>query len=87
MILTNGTGVAGQFTNAIQMRLLELLFDQPAATDARLTSFLAKADQQRAELLAHLGQIDPAVITPSSGTTRTPDLGDLTLALRAGTLL
>ena len=67
VILTNGTGVAGQFTNAIQMRLLELLFDQPAATDARLTSFLAKADQQRAELLAHLGQIDPAVINPFLG--------------------
>jgi CubicO group peptidase (beta-lactamase class C family) len=87
VILTNGTGVAGQFTNAVQMRLLELLFDQPAATDARLTSFLAKADQQRAELLAQLGQVDPAVVTPFLGHYANADLGDLTLALRAGTLL
>jgi Beta-lactamase len=87
VILTNGTGVAGQFTNAVQMRLLELLFDQPAATDARLTSFLTAADQQRAELLAHLGQVDPAVANPFLGHYTNADLGDLTLALRAGTLL
>jgi CubicO group peptidase (beta-lactamase class C family) len=87
VILTNGTGVAGQFTNAVQMRLLELLFDQPAATDARLTSFLTAADQQRAELLAHLGQVDPAVVTPFLGHYANADLGDLTLTLRAGTLL
>ena len=87
VILTNGTGVAGQFTNAVHLRLLELLFDQPAATDARLTSFLTAADQQRAELLTQLGQVDPAVATPFLGHYANADLGELTLALRAGTLL
>ena len=87
MILTNGTGVAAQFTYAVQIRLLELLFDQPAAIDARLTAFLTAADQQRAELLAQLGQVDPAVATPFLGLYANPDLGELTLALRAGTLL
>jgi hypothetical protein len=87
VILTNGTGVAGRFTNAVQMRLLELLFDQPAVTDARLTSFLTAVEQQRGELLAQLGQVDPAVVTPFLGHYANADLGDLTLTLRAGTLL
>ena len=87
VILTNATGVAGQFTNAVQMRLLELLFDQPATADARLTSFLTAADQQRAELLAQLGQVDPAEATPFLGRYANADLGELTLALRAGRLL
>lgn len=87
MILTNGTGVAGQFTNAVQLRLLELLFDQPAAIDARLTSFLTAAEQQRADLLNRLGQVDPAVATPFLGHYANADLGELTLALQAGTLL
>jgi CubicO group peptidase (beta-lactamase class C family) len=87
VILTNGTGVAGQFTNAVQLRLLELLFDQPAAIDARLTSFLTAAEQHRAELLTQLGQVDPTVAIPFLGHYANADLGELTLELRAGTLL
>ena len=87
MILTNGTGVAGQFTNAVQMRLLELLFDQPAATDARLTSFLTAVDQQRAEAPGPPRPGRPGGGNPFLGQYANADLGDLTLALRAGTLL
>ena len=40
--------------------------------------------RQRAELLAHLGQVDPAAVTPYLGRYANPDLGELTLALREG---
>jgi CubicO group peptidase (beta-lactamase class C family) len=87
VILTNATGEAGRLTNAVQLRLLELLFDQPGVADAGLTAFLAAADRQRAELLTQLGQVDPAVVSPFLGQYANADLGELTLALRAGTLL
>ena len=86
-ILTNATGVAGQFNNAVQLRLLELLFDQPEVADAGLTAFLASANRQRAELLDQLGQVDPAEASPFLGGYANSDLGGLTLAMRAGTLL
>ena len=86
VILTNGTGVAPQFTNAVQMRLLELLFEQPATAGNRLTSFLIADDQRRTDLLAGLGEADPAEATPFLGTYTNADLGELTLALRAGAL-
>jgi CubicO group peptidase (beta-lactamase class C family) len=87
VILTNATGAAGRLTNAVQLRLLELLFDQPGVADVGLTAFLAAADRQRAELLTQLGQVDPAVVSPFLGQYANADLGELTLALRAGTLL
>jgi hypothetical protein len=86
VIRTNATGAAGWLNNAVQLRLLELLFDQPGANDAGLTSYLAAVEQQRAELLAQLGQVDPAVVSPFLGRYANADLGELTLALRAGTL-
>ena len=86
-ILTNGSGTASRFNNAVQLRLLELVFDQPAAADDRFTAFLTAADQQRADLLAQLGQVDPAAATPFLGRYANADLGDLTLALREGKLL
>ena len=43
VILTNGSGTASPFTYAVQFRLLELLFDQPATFDASLAASLAGA--------------------------------------------
>ena len=84
VILTNGSGTAGPFTYAVQFRLLELLFDQPAAFDALLATSLASAAEGRADLLAHLGEIDPAAVTPYLGRYANPDLGEVTLALQEG---
>lgn len=86
VILTNSTGVAPRFNNAVQMRLLELLFDQPA-TGERLTTFLAAAEQQRAALLDQLGEVDPEVVAPFLGHYANAELGDLTLAVRDGELI
>jgi hypothetical protein len=88
VVLTNATvGVAGTFTVATTYRLLELLFDQPATIDAALAPGLAAAAQGRTDFLAHLGQVDPAAVTPYLGRYANPDLGSATLALRAGKLV
>jgi CubicO group peptidase (beta-lactamase class C family) len=87
VILTNRSGTAGPFTYAVQFRLLDLLFDQPAAFDALLEASLAGAAQGRADLLAHLGEIDPAGVTPYLGRYANPELGEVTLTLQADSLI
>ncbi len=86
VVLTNGSGAAGQLIYAIVFRLLELLFDQPATMDALVETNLAHVASGREELLATIGQIDPAAAAPFLGTFTNPDLGDLTLTLRGDTL-
>lgn len=86
VVLTNGSGNAGQMIYAVVFRLLELLFEQPATMDAVVEAGLARAASGRADLLATIGQIDPAAVTPFLGTYRNPDLGDLTLLLHGDTL-
>ena len=85
--LTNGSGTAGPFTYAVQFRLLELLFDQPAAFDAALATSLAGAAERRGDLLAHLGKIDPAAVTPYLGRYANPDLGEVSLVLQGDSLI
>jgi CubicO group peptidase (beta-lactamase class C family) len=87
VILTNRSGTAGPFTYAVQFRLLELLFDQPAAFDALLTTSLNSAAEGRADLLAHLGEIDPAAVTPYLGRYANPALGEVTLVLQDDSLI
>jgi CubicO group peptidase (beta-lactamase class C family) len=87
VILTNRSGTAGPFTYAVQFRLLELLFDQPAAFDALLTAGLAGAAAGRADLLTHLGEIDPAAVTPYLGRYANPDLGEVALLLQGDSLI
>jgi CubicO group peptidase (beta-lactamase class C family) len=86
VILTNRSGTASPFTYAIQFRLLELIFDQPAAFDDLLAKSLASAAESRADLLAHLGEIDPAGVAPYLGRYANPDLGDIALSLREDVL-
>jgi CubicO group peptidase (beta-lactamase class C family) len=86
VILTNGSGTAGPFTYAVQFRLLELLFDQPAAFDTLLATSLAGAAAGRADLLAHLGEIDPAAVTPYLGRYANPELGEVALVLQGDLL-
>ena len=87
VILTNGSGTAGPFTYAVQFRLLELLFDQPATFDASLAASLAGAAAGRADLLAHLGEIDPAAVAPYLGRYTNPDLGEVALQLQGDSLI
>jgi hypothetical protein len=81
VVLTNRSRTASPFTYAVQFRLLVLVFDQPAAFDALLATSLASAAAARADLLAHLGEIDPAAVTPYLGRYANPDLGEVTVSL------
>jgi CubicO group peptidase (beta-lactamase class C family) len=85
--LTNLNGAGGTFNMVVQFRLLELLFDQPPAIAALLEGVVAGQAAARADLLAHLGPIDPAAVEPFLGTFTNPVLGDLQLALRGDRLL
>jgi CubicO group peptidase (beta-lactamase class C family) len=87
VVLTNGSGSAVQLTYAIVFRLLELLFDQPESFGALLEAQVAGAAAGRAELLAQLGQVDPAAVTPFLGRYANPDLGEMTLSLHGGQLI
>jgi hypothetical protein len=87
VILTNRSGTASPFTYAVQFRLLELVFDQPAAFDALLATSLASAAETRADLLAHLGEIDPAAVTPYLGRYTNPALGEVALTLQEDSLI
>lgn len=86
VVLTNGSGNAGQLIYSVVFRLLELLFDQPKSMDSILEAVSASMESGRAELLATLGQVDPAAVTPFLGTYTNSDLGNLTLTLREDTL-
>ena len=88
VVLTNATvGLSETFTTAVQMRLLELLFDLPATIDAELAPGPAAVAQAREDFLAHRGPIDPAAVTPFLGRYANPVVGEMTLALREGELV
>jgi CubicO group peptidase (beta-lactamase class C family) len=87
VILTNGGQAAGVFNLAVQFRLLELLFDQPAEFDALLGQFLEAQTAQVAELQAQLGTVDLAAVAPYLGRYENSALGEVEVALRDGGLV
>jgi CubicO group peptidase (beta-lactamase class C family) len=87
VVLTNRDGAGGMLAFAAQFRLFELLFDQPPMIEALLETIVASQAAGRADLLAHLGQVDEATVTPYLGQYANPDLGAMTLALRGGKLV
>ena len=87
VILTNGGQGAGTFNLAVQFRLLELLFDQPAEIDALLGPVLESRAAQAAELRSHLGTVDPDAVTPYLGRYEHPMLGEVEVTLRDGRLV
>jgi CubicO group peptidase (beta-lactamase class C family) len=86
IILTNGAG-ADFFNYAVQFRLFELVFDQPATFDPGITGAIAATAQQRAELGQQLGVIDPAVVAPYLGRYTHDVLGEVEIALAGQTLI
>jgi hypothetical protein len=87
VILTNDAQDGGLFGNAVEFRLFELLFDQPAEIDALLDQSLEAQAAQLAEVQAQLRPVDPAVVTPYLGRYTHPTAGEIELALRGGRLI
>jgi CubicO group peptidase (beta-lactamase class C family) len=68
------------FEYAVEFRLLELLFDQPAAFDGALT---AQGEVLAAALpAAALGAVEPQAVAPYLGRYENEELGEVSLALR-----
>jgi CubicO group peptidase (beta-lactamase class C family) len=84
VILTNARTPFGLFPYAVQFRLLELLFDQPAAIDAQFSALL---DAARTTATVPLGRVDSSVVAPFLGQFTNPDLGEVSLSLRGDRLV
>ena len=88
MILTNSLSLAPvplAFEYAVEIRLFELLFDQPAEFDAQLMA-QAKA-LEAARPRPALGKIEPAAVAPYLGRYESAELGEVALSLRGDRLL
>jgi CubicO group peptidase (beta-lactamase class C family) len=84
VILTNGVS-ADFFKLAVQYRLFELVFDQPATVDPLVSEAIAASAQQSAELQGLLGDVDPAA--PYLGRYSHDVLGEVEIAMGDGTLI
>jgi CubicO group peptidase (beta-lactamase class C family) len=87
VILTNDAQDGGLFANAVEFRLFELLFDQPAEIDALLDQSLEAQAAQLAEVQAQLRPVDPAVVAPYLGRYTHPTAGEIELVLRGDRLI
>ena len=88
VILSNSLSLAPiplAFQYAVQVRLFELLFDQPAAFDAALTA--AAEASAAARPRPALGRVDPAAVAPYLGRYSQPELGEVTISLRGDRLV
>jgi CubicO group peptidase (beta-lactamase class C family) len=85
VILTNGVN-ADFFKLAVQYRLFELVFDQPAAVDPLVRGAIAATAQQSAELQQQLGDVNPAAVAPYLGRYTQDLLGEVEIAMDDGTL-
>jgi CubicO group peptidase (beta-lactamase class C family) len=86
VVLTNGIN-ANFFTYAVQFRLFELAFGQPATFDEVVTAGIAAGAQQTAELQRQLDPVDPATAGPYLGRYESDVLGGVAIALGEGTLI
>ncbi|HEY7066066.1 MAG TPA: serine hydrolase [Chloroflexota bacterium] len=88
VVLTNSFSLAPiplAFDYAVQFRLFELLFDQPAEFDAQL---MAQGDALAAARPSlALGTVDPAAVAPYLGRYHNAELGEVSLSLRGDRLV
>ena len=91
VILTNAFALSPNspvplaFEYAVELRLFELLFGQPADFDAQLTA-QAKA-LSAARPPPSLGKVEPAVVAPYLGRYDNTELGEVSLSLRGDRLV
>lgn len=88
VILSNSlslTPIPLAFEFAVEIRLFELLFDEPAEFDAQLMAqgkALAASRSPRS-----LGKVDPAAISPYLGRYDSAELGEVSLSMRGDRLV
>jgi hypothetical protein len=87
VILTNGGPGAGPFTYAVQYRLFELLFDQPATIDQLISEYRDGFQAATAQLQGQVKPVEPVAVTPFLGRFANPTLGEIRLRLTSGRLI
>ncbi|MDQ2652662.1 MAG: beta-lactamase family protein [Chloroflexota bacterium] len=85
--LTNRDGAGSKLTQALQFRLFELVFSQPAIIDPLLEFALAGEATAREALPGQPGTMSVDTVTPYLGGYTNPDLGSMTLSLQDGKLI
>jgi CubicO group peptidase (beta-lactamase class C family) len=88
VILTNSLSLTPMplaFEFAVQFRLFELLFDQPADFDAELAALTETTAAARAPLT--LGAVDPDAVAPYVGRYRNSALGEVSISMRGNRLV
>ncbi len=87
IVLTNAQGT-NNFSAAVRMRLLELLYDVPSQIEPNLKFALGLIDEQRAKAAERLsGALDVEAVTPFVGSYSSPVLGNLDMSLVDGKLM
>ena len=86
VVLTNGIN-ADLFKYAVQYRLFELAFDQPATFDPMVRAVIDANAQQAAGLQQQLEPLDPAAVAPYLGRYTSDVLGEVAIALGDGVLV
>jgi CubicO group peptidase (beta-lactamase class C family) len=85
--LTNRDGAGSKLTQALQFRLFELVFSQPAIIDPLVDAALTGEAEARAAIPGQLGTISVDTVTPYLGEYANPDLGPMSLSLQDGKLI
>ena len=86
VVLTNGIN-AELFTLAVQFRLFELVFAQPASFDPVIAAAIAATAQGRAALQQQLAPVDRADVAPYLGRYRSDVLGEVEIEMGENTLI
>ncbi len=86
VILTNGR-VTNLFNEAVRMRLMELLYAQPAEFEAMVQYSAEQTAAQYAEMPDDIGELDLDYVEPYVGRYVHPDLGEISIAMVDGELI
>lgn len=86
-MLTNREGAGSKLNLALQFRLFELVFSQPAIIDPMMDAGVVIEAQARETLLGQLGTVSEDTVAPYLGDYTNEHLGPMTLSLQDGKLI
>lgn len=84
VVLASGQGLL--FNTAVQMRVLEIVFDQRREFDRIFRDEVGKMQQQYKQVAAQLKPVQPEAVNPYLGRYGHPELGTLELSLEGDAL-
>lgn len=85
VVMTNGQA-SNLFNEAIRVRLLELVYDQPMEYDANIDFAIQQGDENLAKAQKQFRELDEEAVQPYLGTFQSDVLGDMLITLADGKL-